>query len=119
MSAFLICDVTVKNRQGLKKYLELSQHTLKPYGGHFHVQAGKVEVFEGDWDPEVIVVAEFPSMQKAQDWYNSPVALLFHATQIRKHCIGKHCIGLHQSPWIFMCCLSSAHYVLLALGIGE
>lgn len=71
MSAFLICDVTVKDRSTLTNYLELSQHTLKPYGGKFHVQAGKLEVMEGDWQPKVIIIAEFPSMEKAREWYAS------------------------------------------------
>jgi len=72
MSAFLICDITVRDRQALQKYLDLSQLTLRPFGGQFHVQAGKLEVLEGDWDPDVVVVAEFPTMEKAQEWYQSP-----------------------------------------------
>jgi len=72
VSAFLICDITVKNRQALQKYLDLSQLTLKPYGGVFHVQAGKMDILEGEWNPEVIVIAEFPTMEKAQEWYQSP-----------------------------------------------
>jgi uncharacterized protein (DUF1330 family) len=69
--AFLICDVTVKDRERLGEYLRLSQHTLEPYGGVFHVQAGAVEVIEGDWDPSVVVVVEFPSMEQAKQWYES------------------------------------------------
>jgi uncharacterized protein (DUF1330 family) len=63
--------VTVKDRERLGEYLRLSQHTLEPYGGVFHVQAGAVEVIEGDWDPSVVVVVEFPSMEKAKQWYES------------------------------------------------
>jgi len=71
MSAFLICDVKVKDREWLGKYLELSQDTLAPYGGTFHVQAGKLDVIEGNWNPEVIILAEFPSMEQAKAWYSS------------------------------------------------
>ena len=71
MRAFLICDVKVKDRDWLRKYLELSQHSLAPYGGVFHVQAGKLEVIEGTWNPEVIILAEFPSMEQARAWYAS------------------------------------------------
>jgi len=72
MSAFLICDVEVKNREKLQEYLTLSEHTLEPYGGKFHAQAGRTETLEGDWNPKVIIVAEFPSMDKAREWYGSP-----------------------------------------------
>lgn len=71
MSAFLICDVTVKNRDKLMEYLSLSEHTLQPFGGKFHVQAGALEVIEGSWNPKVIIIAEFPSTEKAKQWYNS------------------------------------------------
>ncbi len=71
MSAFLLCDVEVKDREKLMEYLRLSEHTLEPYGGKFHVQAGQIEVIEGAWNPKVIIIAEFPSMAKAQEWYNS------------------------------------------------
>jgi len=49
----------------------LSEHTLEPFGGKFHAQAGKVESLEGRWNPKVIILAEFPSMDKAKQWYNS------------------------------------------------
>lgn len=71
MSAFLICDVEVKNREKLQEYLQLSEPTLAPFGGYFHAQAGETVKLEGDWDPKVVVIAEFPSMQSAQDWYRS------------------------------------------------
>ncbi|MFK7801996.1 MAG: DUF1330 domain-containing protein [Anaerolineae bacterium] len=72
MSAFLICDVTVKDREKLGEYLKLSEHTLAPFGGKFHVQAGALEIIEGGWNPKVIIIAEFPSMEKAREWYKSP-----------------------------------------------
>jgi len=71
MSSFLICDVLVKDREALSEYLKLSEHTLAPYSGKFHVQAGKVQVIEGDWNPSVIIVAEFPNADLANSWYKS------------------------------------------------
>jgi len=71
MSAFLICDVKVKNREKLQEYLKLSEHTLALYDGKFHAQAGKTETLEGDWQPKVVIIAEFPSMEKARQWYGS------------------------------------------------
>lgn len=71
MSAFLICDVKVIDREALMEYLRLSQPTLEPFGGKFHVQAGQIDVIEGEWDPQVIIIAEFPSMEKARQWYGS------------------------------------------------
>ena len=71
MSVFLVCDVTVKDRGALREYLKLSEHTLAPYSGKFHVQAGDLTVIEGDWNPTVIIIAEFPSVDMANAWYSS------------------------------------------------
>jgi len=30
-----------------------------------------VETLEGDWQPNVIIIAGFPSMENARAWYNS------------------------------------------------
>lgn len=69
----MICDVTVKDVAELNKYLKLAQPTLSLFNGIFHVQAGDVSVFEGTWDPNVIVIVEFPTMAKARAWYHSKV----------------------------------------------
>lgn len=71
MSVYLICDVRVKDREALSDYLALSTSTLELYGGVFRVQAGDVHVIEGEWNPTVIIVAEFPSVVLAKRWYNS------------------------------------------------
>ena len=71
MSTFLICDVSVKDGEALGEYLRLSEHTLEPFGGKFHAQAGAINVIEGDWEPSVIIIAEFPDAESANAWYAS------------------------------------------------
>ena len=90
MSAFLICDVAVKNQEKLQQYLKLSEHTLEPFGGVFRAQAGEVESLEGDWNPSVVIIAEFPSMEKARQWYGS--AEYAKALQVKPTAIDRHMI---------------------------
>lgn len=71
MSAFLICDVEVRDRTRLQEYLKLSEHTLAPFGGQFRAQAGNTVTLEGNWQPGVLVIAEFPSIVQTQNWYHS------------------------------------------------
>ena len=71
MSSYLICDVSVKDRNRLMEYLSLSERTLAKFGGKFLAQAGLVDVVEGDWNPQTIIIAEFPTMEKAREWYHS------------------------------------------------
>jgi uncharacterized protein (DUF1330 family) len=71
MPAYFVCDVTLKDRERLIDYLSLSEQTLAEYGGRFLAQAGPIDVVEGEWEPSTIIIAEFPSLEKARDWYAS------------------------------------------------
>ena len=42
------------------------------YGGRFIVRGGRVESKEGGWQPKRMVALEFPSMEQALEWYDSP-----------------------------------------------
>ncbi|MEU9707140.1 DUF1330 domain-containing protein [Streptomyces sp. NPDC047967] len=52
-------------------YIERIQATMEPYGGHFLVHGGEVDVVEGAWPGAVVVVA-FPGAAEARAWYASP-----------------------------------------------
>jgi uncharacterized protein (DUF1330 family) len=45
--------------------------SLVPYGGRFIVRGGEVETLEGDWAPKRLVIAEFPSVERAKAWWAS------------------------------------------------
>ncbi len=52
-------------------YIERIQATMDPYGGRFVVHGPAVEVREGEW-PGTVVILEFPTVEHARDWYESP-----------------------------------------------
>jgi uncharacterized protein (DUF1330 family) len=52
------------------EYLERIDATLAPFGGRFLVHGGKVEVVEGAWSGNLIVI-EFPDRARARAWYES------------------------------------------------
>ncbi|MEQ4210430.1 DUF1330 domain-containing protein [Actinopolymorpha sp. B9G3] len=51
-------------------YLERIQGTLDPFGGRFIVHGGPVDVREGRWAGDVIII-EFPDMTAVRSWYES------------------------------------------------
>jgi len=53
------------------EYLERIQATLDPFGGRFIVHGGTIAVLEGAW-PGLLVIIEFPGMDQARSWYESP-----------------------------------------------
>lgn len=53
------------------EYLERIQATLDPFSGRFRVHGAQPDVLEGEW-PGGLVLIEFPSVEQARAWYDSP-----------------------------------------------
>ncbi|MEV7420024.1 DUF1330 domain-containing protein [Streptomyces sp. NPDC089919] len=54
------------------EYIKRIQATLEPYGGRFVIHGGAIEVLEGSWQGDMVMIA-FPSGADARAWYHSPV----------------------------------------------
>lgn len=72
MTAYALARLTVRDmHRDILDYLERIQSTLTPYQGRFLVHGGELEVIEGDWEGDVVVI-EFPDAERARAWYASP-----------------------------------------------
>jgi uncharacterized protein (DUF1330 family) len=71
MPAYIIVEVAIHNPAEYEDYKKLTPASLIPFDGKFIVRGGKTETLEGDWNPERIVVVEFPTLEKAKAWWNS------------------------------------------------
>ena len=72
MAAYVVVDVTVREPDRYPEYVRQVPDTLLPYGGRFIVRGGPTETVEGDWSPRRLVIIEFPSLELAKAWYDSP-----------------------------------------------
>ena len=72
MVAYVINDMVVTDPALLEDYKKLSPATVAQYGGRFLARGGRVEPIEGDWSPARIVIIEFPSVEQAKAWVDSP-----------------------------------------------
>lgn len=72
MPAYLIAEIEVTDPSAYEPYKALTPAAIARYGGRFIVRGGKVETREGDWKPQRLVVVEFPSMDAARKFYDSP-----------------------------------------------
>ncbi|MBK6006857.1 DUF1330 domain-containing protein [Ramlibacter ginsenosidimutans] len=72
MPAYVINDMEVTDPQLFEEYKKLSPPTVLQYGGKFLARGGRAETLEGGWSPSRLVVLEFPSVQQAQAWIDSP-----------------------------------------------
>lgn len=71
MSAFVIVEVTIHNHENYEEYKKLTPASIAAYDGRFVIRGAKTESLEGDWNPDRIVVLEFPTIERAKEWYNS------------------------------------------------
>lgn len=82
MSAFVIVEVTVHDQEAIEEYRQLTPATVTAFDGKFVVRGGQSITLEGDWNPERIVVLEFPTVERAKEWWNSE--MYFKAKEIRQ-----------------------------------
>ena len=72
MPAYVIAMVEVKDPTRYEDYRKQVLATVTAYGGRFIARAGKTEVLEGPWMPKRLVILEFPSFERAKEWWSSP-----------------------------------------------
>ena len=72
MAAYAVVNVRVTDPEGYAQYTQKAPQTIARYGGKYLARGGTVEVLEGEWSPQRLVVLEFESVERLREWYNSP-----------------------------------------------
>jgi uncharacterized protein (DUF1330 family) len=72
VAGYVIVEVEVTDPEPYARYRARVPATVERYEGRFLVRGGTVQTLEGAWQPQRIVVLEFPSVERAWEWYNSP-----------------------------------------------
>ena len=72
MAAYVVAEVNVIDPALFAEYGKAVPATITAFGGRYLVRGGAVEPKEGGWAPKRVVVLEFPSMDEARRWYDSP-----------------------------------------------
>ena len=72
MAAYVISEVDVRDIEGMQTYRSMAAPTIAQYGGRYLVRGGEATLAEGGPEPKMILVVEFPSMERLQEWYASP-----------------------------------------------
>jgi uncharacterized protein (DUF1330 family) len=70
-SAYIIANVKVTDPTEYEDYKRLSTLAMKAHGAEVCVRGGALEVLEGDWQPDRMVVLKFPSLEKAKAFNDS------------------------------------------------
>jgi uncharacterized protein (DUF1330 family) len=67
-SAYIFANITVTNAEQYEEYKKLSSIAMQVHGAEICVRGGKVELLEGEWQPERVVLLKFPSVEAAREF---------------------------------------------------
>ena len=83
MSAYIIADISVHDPKLYKEYASVAPGFVEKHQGRYVVRGGEVDVVEGNWHPQRLVVVEFSSTEHAHAFLQDPdyqsVAAMRHA----------------------------------------
>lgn len=71
MAAYVIGEIEVTDPGAYEEYRKQVLATVQKYGGRFLARGGRVQALEGAAPPKRVVVLEFPSYERALEWYRS------------------------------------------------
>lgn len=69
--AIFVEEITDWDRY-LEEYLPAAGEVVDDHGGTLNVWNRDPDVIEGEWDHNMTVVVEFPSVEDARAWYEDP-----------------------------------------------
>lgn len=72
MTAYVVLDIKVTDPDKFARYRELAPPAIAAYGGRYVARGGATEVMEGSWLLNRVVILEFPSVDNAKSWLESP-----------------------------------------------
>jgi uncharacterized protein (DUF1330 family) len=72
LAAYVIADVEVTDPVRYENYRKLTPAAIARYGGRFIARGGEVVPLEGGWQPARMVLIEFPTLEAARTFYDSP-----------------------------------------------
>jgi len=72
MAAYMLVDCSVTDPAKYEEYKRVAKAAIAQHGGRYLARGGETVVLEGSWQPNRVVIVEFPDLQRAQAFYDSP-----------------------------------------------
>ena len=72
MPANVVVDTEVTDPARFAEYRDRATAAAEAHGARYIARGGAVETLEGDWTPARITLLEFPDLEAAKRWYDSP-----------------------------------------------
>ena len=72
MPAYIVVETDINDPEQYELYKRASPAAVAAGGGRFIARGGELAVLEGDWEPKRLVLLEFPDLDAAKRFYESP-----------------------------------------------
>jgi uncharacterized protein (DUF1330 family) len=71
MPAYIIARIDVTDPNQYRRYTDATPAVIERFGGKFIIRGGEVATLEGPQETRRIVVIEFPTVERAKEFFNS------------------------------------------------
>jgi len=71
VTAYVVVQAEVTDWDRFREYLKVSPGTIASFGGKYISRGGEKITLEGTDRDTRLVIIEFPSLEKAKEWYHS------------------------------------------------
>jgi uncharacterized protein (DUF1330 family) len=68
MAYYMVLEIEVQDPTAYADYVSRVPETVAKYGGRYLVRGGAVQPLIGGWQPERLVILEFPTRERMQEW---------------------------------------------------
>jgi uncharacterized protein (DUF1330 family) len=73
MPAYIIAEHIITDAKRFEEYRTRVKPIIERYGGRYITKPGSHKILEkAVWNPERVVIIEFPDMTALNAWYNAP-----------------------------------------------
>jgi uncharacterized protein (DUF1330 family) len=72
MPAYIAVDIKINDPETYDRYKTMAPPSIAKYGGTYLARGGQTKILEGSWAPQRFVILEFPTLEAAEGWWNSP-----------------------------------------------
>ena len=72
MPAYVVVETDIQDPEQYELYKKASPAAVEAGGGRFIARGGELAILEGDWRPKRLVLLEFPDLEAAKRFYESP-----------------------------------------------
>jgi uncharacterized protein (DUF1330 family) len=75
MAVYVMIDVSLRSeaaRSNYATYVEKVRPIVEKHGGRYLARGGKITPIAGGWNPQRVILIEFPSSDHVNQWWNSP-----------------------------------------------